>query len=191
MSLAERSPDPEPPLKRKRWTAAEVEHLRQGGFFEDGPKYELLDGELVEMAPQGPLHARLQTKLLNWIVRRLPEDVMAAAASPIRLAEDQEPEPDIYLFPAMMDVNDVRGADAFLVVEVADSSLRRDRGRKADIYETEGVPLYWVVDGPNQRTWIHRRQEDGFYGRAVPVPFLEPLDVPFVDEPLVVADLLN
>jgi len=179
-----------PPPGRKRFTAAEVEHLRQGGYFDDGPRYELLDGELVEMASQGPLHVRLHVDLLNWIIRRLPDAVKAAVANPIRLASDQEPEPDIYLFPASMDPNDVRGPDASLVVEVSDSSLRRDRIRKARIYAAHGVNLYWVVECGAAVTWVHRLDHDT-YAPPAAVAFDQPLEVPGIDQPLVIADIVR
>lgn len=160
------------------------------GFFDEGPRYELLDGELIEMSAQGPLHRQLESKLLNWIVRRLPDALEAAVAGPFRLGEFDEPEPDLFLFPTAMNVNEVRGPDAELVIEVSGSSLRRDLGSKAELYRSNCVKLYWVMDLERRTTWLHRL-ENGRYGRPRGVAFAEPLQVPGVEEPLVVADLLG
>ncbi len=182
--------DLDPPYRRRRFTASEVEAMCDQGFFDEGPRYELLDGELIEMSPQGPLHRRLETELANWIMRRLPDDLKAAANGPIRLGEHDEPEPDLFLFPAMLDVNAVRGADAELVIEVANTSLRRDRGLKADIYAAQGVRRYWVVDVANRITWVHSLA-GGTYPPATAVRFDQPLEVPGLAKPLVIADILR
>ncbi len=182
--------DLDPTFRRRRFTATEVEAMCDEGFFDEGPRYELLDGELIEMAAQGPLHRTLESKLLNWIARRLPEEIEVAANGPIRLGQYDEPEPDLFLFPARFDVNAVRGADAELVIEVANSSLKRDLGFKADIYARESVRRYWVVDVANKVTWVHSL-EDNRYGKPHAVAFAEPLKVPGIETPLIVADLLG
>ena len=160
------------------------------GFFNEGPRYELLNGELIEMSPQGPLHRQLEAKLLNWVVRRLPDTVEAAVAGPLRLGQHDEPEPDLFLYPAGMNVNAVRGTDAELVIEVANTSLRRDLGVKAELYRSNGVRLYWVMDIDKRVTWVHRL-EGGRYGEPRRVAFAEPLAVPGVVNPLIIADLLS
>ena len=160
------------------------------GFFDDGPRYELLDGELIEMSAQGPLHRQLETELLNWVSRRIGEDIKLAVAGPFRLGEFDEPEPDLFLYPAAMNVNDVRGPDADLVIEVANTSLQQDLGPKAGLYQSFGVRRYWVMDVEKRVTWVH--QLDGArYGAPRGVAFAEPLQVPGVAEPLVVADLIS
>lgn len=190
MAFAEQVPDDEPPLTRKRWTAADLRKLQEVGFFSDKEPYELLNGELFELAPQGPLHVRLQTKLLRWIMKQAPAELEVVPSAPLRLSEDQEPEPDIFLHESALDSENVRGPDALLVIEVSDSTLRRDRVYKAAIYAAQGVKLYWVVDASHDRTWIYTLQGDAF-GEPERVPFEEKLKVPFINEPLIIADLLR
>jgi Uma2 family endonuclease len=190
MAYAEQFNDERPPLKRKRWTAEEVEHLRQGGFFEDGPKYELLDGKLIEMSPQGPLHWQLCADIVDWIALRLPPHLRIASNGPLRLSRTAEPEPDFFVFPRALGVNDVRGPDTLLVAEVADSSLETDRSVKSGTYAEHEVRLYWVIDAQNRVTWVYTPNAGG-YGEPGEVPFDQSRSVPSVNEPLVIADLLR
>jgi len=76
-------------------------------------------------------------------------------------------EPDICIFPASMEGPDVRGPDLALVIEVSDSTLRNDLGKKAQLYAAHGVRDYWVVDVTGER--LHRHSEPGpdGYGKIV------------------------
>ena len=60
-------------------------------------------------------------------------------AHPLKLGERDWPEPDFYLFPALMQPEDVRGPDALLLIEVSDSTLRHDLRLKAELYRKFGV----------------------------------------------------
>jgi hypothetical protein len=62
-----------------------------------------------------------------------------------------------------------------LVIEVSDSSLDRDLGRKSVLYAAAGIPEYWVVDLAGERILIHvDPNADGYLGQ-VALPFGEPL----------------
>lgn len=58
----------------------------------------------------------------------------------------------------------VRGGDALLVVEVADTSLRYDLNTKAPIYAAYGVPEYWVINAGTLTTMVHRRPSGKVWG---------------------------
>jgi len=147
------------------------------GILGPDSRVELIGGELIEMAPQGPLHWRAQHALVNWILRRLPETLELAVNGPFRLSADNEPEPDIFIVPAGLDVNAVRGVDVLLVIEIADSSLEKDRLIKAPLYAAHGVREYWIVDLENRVTLVHTLT-DGAYGPPLQVSFDEALVVP-------------
>jgi Uma2 family endonuclease len=108
---------------------------------------------------------------------------------PLRLDEEEEPEPDFYLFPAHMRVNDVRGPDTLLVCEIADSSLAKDRAVKAPLYSAYGVRIYWIVDVINRVTFVHTL-DAGVHGEPEIAPFDQPLAAPGIAEPLALAELL-
>lgn len=162
--LAQRDvwPDRIRPLRR-----AEYDSLVARGLLDD-TRVELLHGTLVEMSPQGPLHADIVSRLFERLVRLLPGHVRTRAHSPLALSDDSEPEPDI----AVVTSDDYRHAhpqQALLVIEVADSSLRKDRGVKAALYATAGVAELWVVDLNDRSVEVYREPIDGFYASIVRV----------------------
>lgn len=188
MTLLERHEDAS--IRSKRFTASEVQQMLDAGILPEKAPYELLNGELIEMAPQGSDHVTAGSGLADWFARRLPEHLRVTAHSPLRLSEIHEPEPDLYVHARALNPNRVRGADTVLVIEVSDTRLRKDRLIKAPIYAAEGVRLYWIVDLKRRTTWVHRLGVDG-YGEPEAVPFTEPLPAPEVAEPLIVADLFK
>ena len=79
----------------------------------------------------------------------LPEDVEISIQSTIQLNDHSAPEPDIALLNrrASLDEENIpRAEDILLVVEVAESSLRSDRGPKARRYAQSGIPELWIFD---------------------------------------------
>ena len=141
------------------------------------------------MPSEGPPHWNAKQKMISWILRRLPQHVDLAPDGPLRLDDEQEPEPDIFLFPAALRVNDVRGPDTLLVCEIAETSLARDRSVKAQLYSAYGVPLCWIVDIINKVTLVHALT-GGVYGEPASIAFDQPLSAPGVSEPLNLAELL-
>ena len=131
------------------------------GLLEDS-RVELLVGALVDMTPQGPMHANVVSRLGEHLVRQLPGNVQTRVQSPLALSDDSEPEPDIAVVPAG-DYRTAHPARAVLVVEVADASLRKDRGIKTAIYATAGIPEFWLVNLPDQVVEVHRSPTSGRY----------------------------
>lgn len=179
-----------PRLKRRRFTSADVRRMVKAGVLQDKERLELIGGELIEMAFEGETHWRAKQAIISWLLRRLPPDVDLAPDGPLRLDEDQEPEPDFFLFATATPVNDVRGGDVLLVCEIADSSLAKDRAVKAPLYSVYGVRLYWIVDVINRVTFVHTL-DSGVYGEPAIIPFDAALTAPGVSEPLVLSDLLG
>lgn len=177
-----------PDVKRRRFSAADVQAMLDAGVLKDGERVELIEGELIEMSPQGPLHWDLTFHLVRWFIRNLPDSLFAASQGPLRLGQYQEPEPELFVFPADIGVNDVRGSDVLLVVEVAHSTLDYDLGSKASVYVKHGVREYWVVDVEHRLTHVHQLQADGTYGEPVKIAFDAPLAAP-AGLRLVIADL--
>lgn len=143
-------------LKRWRFKSADVQRMIEIGILPQKTRFELIHGDLVEKMPEGDAHWDARQRLVDWFYRRLPPEVALAPDGPLRLAEEEEPEPDLFLFPRSMRVNAVRGPDALLVVEVADSSLAKDRSIKGPIYAAHGVREYWIVDLGSRTTLVHR-----------------------------------
>jgi Uma2 family endonuclease len=149
-------PDRIRPLRR-----IEYESLVTQGLLDDA-RIELLCGALVEMTPQGPLHANVIRRLAEKLVRATSERVHVRVQMPLALSDDSEPEPDIAVVPAG-DYDRAHPAHALLVIEVAETSLQKDRGIKTALYATAGIPEFWLVDLTQRVIEVHRQPTLGRY----------------------------
>ncbi len=176
----------------RKLSRAEYERLVQLGLFED-ERIELLGGMLVTMSPQGAPHATVS----SWLVQRLTVELGMSfdvrGHCPYAATQDSEPEPDISV-SRRVEGQLVHPSSALLLVEVAESSIEKDRRLKASIYAAANVPEYWIVDisGERLRVIVHasptpqgyRRVElfhDGDVLRPIQLPGLElaVLDIPW------------
>jgi Uma2 family endonuclease len=130
-----------------RFRLSEYHRLVDVGVLGEDTRVELLEGVIAEMGPQGRAHARLVSRLTRLFVQALGEGFVVRPQLPLSLSEDSEPEPDLAVVTREEeDAAEVHPRTALLVVEVAESSLRKDRLLKARIYARAEVPEYWVVD---------------------------------------------
>jgi Uma2 family endonuclease len=152
------SPVPETirPLRR-----VEYDRLVLLGTFE-GERIELLNGELRRMSPVGPPHASTVDRLMELLVLTLAGRARVRAQSSFAAGELSEPEPDLSVLPRR-DYDTSHPFEAHLIVEVSDSSLAHDRGVKAGLYATCGVPEYWIVNLVDRVVEVHREPRAGGY----------------------------
>jgi Uma2 family endonuclease len=140
---------------------AEYDQLVELGAFQN-ERIELLRGALVTMSPQKPPHANVPAVLHRHFVVSLGDRAVVRSHSPLALGEWSEPEPDLALVPPGNYVA-AHPTTAFLVVEVADSSLRKDRHIKAELYAEHGIPEYWIVNLAEQVVEVHTDPKNGRY----------------------------
>ncbi len=135
----------------QRHAVSAQEYLRMGdaGVFAPNERLELIEGEIVEMAPIGSRHAGA-VNALNRLFNRLVDDrAVVSVQNPFIVGERSVPQPDLALLKARADsYSDAHPtvADVLLVVEVADTTLAFDIGTKVPLYARHGVPEVWVVD---------------------------------------------
>ena len=135
----------------RRIRIEQYHHMVRAGIFDDDPHVELLDGILVEMAPQGRAHAYAIQKLIRAIVPTLPADLELLAQLPLTLIDDSEPEPDLAVVRTSEATRDgPHPGCALLVIEVATTSLAKDRGPKSALYARASIPEYWIVNTEDQ-----------------------------------------
>lgn len=164
-------------LPHRRFTSHDLARMVEAGLIDPDERIELIDGEIIDMGSEGEAHWNARAKLVNWLVRRLPESIMLAPDGPLRLSAENEPEPDFYLYRADMNVNDVRGDSVLLVVEISDTSLSKDKLVKAPLYAAHGVKEYWIVDLASRTTLVHRHPQAGAFSEPEVVGFDEPLSI--------------
>jgi Uma2 family endonuclease len=140
-----------------RLSSAEYERMVESGALAD-VRVELLDGLLVDMTPQGEVHACVNQRLM-WLCSARIE--LLRVQMPLSVAEGWMPEPDVALAEHDPDWTR-RPSTALLVVEVSVSSQAIDR-RKALAYARAGVPRYWLVDLPAGVVLAHTEPSDDAY----------------------------
>jgi Uma2 family endonuclease len=143
-------------LPRRRFTIAEVEAMVAAGVMEEDERVELIGGELVPMSPKGNHHEVMKAALLRRWYRAVPDHLDLVPETTFRLSEDTYLEPDVVIYPRASGLRGLTGANALLVVEIADSSLRYDTGRKAALYASFGIRELWVVDAVRLTTRVFR-----------------------------------
>lgn len=146
------------PLTTRRFTADEVWRMVEIGLLGADEPYELLDGELVYVSPQGEPHAKVIGRLNMLLSGQYgPSGHVVRVQAPLGGIIDSIPEPDLAV--VTLDVAEQerppRPEQVILLIEVSATSLRRDR-RKGAIYAASGTPEYWLVDVIDEVVTAHR-----------------------------------
>ena len=149
------------PVAGKYYTLAEYHHLGAIGVLGEDDRVELIEGEIVAMAAiKGP--HMLGINRLNYTLVDIPgRSWIVSVQNPVQLPGDSEPQPDIALLrPEAERAAVPEAADIYLIIEVSDSTLRYDQGRKRRLYARAGIPEYWIMD-INGRRFLRHTGLDG------------------------------
>lgn len=163
------------PFEPRRLTLDEYRKIRDSGVLDDGPRYEFLEGWIVTKTTQGPEHNLVVNRCRKWLERIVPEHWEFRVQSAIA-ASISEPEPDLSIIIGPDNRyadHHPTGEEIGLLIEVADSSLARDR-RKARIYADAGIPNYWIVNLIDRQVEVFRNPlSDGLGYRDKHVALLD------------------
>lgn len=183
--LADIAPERVRPLKR-----VEYEKMVSDGWFEN-ERIELLEGLIVEMSPQNPPHAAAVQRLDQVLQHALAGRAAIRVQMPLAAGAASLPEPDVAVVP-IGDYDQRHPAEAFLVVEVAEASLRKDRRVKADIYANAAIMEYWVVNLDGRMIEVHSDIAGATYSRVSPARPGESIRLrAFPDVEIAVGDILK
>ena len=135
----------------KTWnfTVDDYHRMFEAGILGEDDKVELLEGEIVAMAPIGSLHAACVNKLNRMFTAAFGNEVIVAVQNPVSAGQHSEPEPDIALLKPRPDFyasGHPQPADVLVVVEVADTSVTLDRKVKFPIYAKVGISESWLAN---------------------------------------------
>lgn len=165
------SPPPLASPALHRFTVDEYERIIAAGALEDPARVELIDGYMVDKMAKNPEHSFSATATHRAILDRLPDGWLARKEEPVRIPAYDEPEPDVAV---VRGINaDYRhrlptAADVGLLVEVSDSTLSQDRGKKLSAYAQARIPVYWIVNLVDRQVEVYSRPIKGRYqSRAV------------------------
>lgn len=146
---------------RRAFTVEDISRMIEAGIIHEDEKFELVEGEIVMMASKGIAHERIKSALNIAVVRALPDQLTMGVEVTLRLTDTIMLEPDIAVFPKELFKKSSAGfarldpGEAYLVIEVAVSSLAYDKGLKARLYARHRVREFWVVDANAGIAWVH------------------------------------
>jgi Uma2 family endonuclease len=135
-------------LERYHFSVQEFERMATQGLIDPDARLELINGDIVKMSPIGWRHAMCVDKLNALLIMALHARAHIRSQNPIALSEHDEPQPDAAILdPAVAHLHrQPRPADVWLAIEVADSTLARDKHVKLPLYAGAGIPEVWIVD---------------------------------------------
>ena len=158
---------------RYRLTVADYHRLAALGIFNEDSRIELIEGDLIVMAPIDSQHAGHLDRIAQPIFRQTTQSIVRIQ-SPIRLSDYSEPEPDLTILRYRADFYTnahPTPADVLLIIEIADSTLRYDRDIKIPLYAKAGIPEVWLLNLADRQVAVYRHPSTGGYRQIqFPVP---------------------
>jgi Uma2 family endonuclease len=152
-------------LSTAKWTVEDYHRMIDAGILDDRP-VELLNGEIVEMSPEGPSHANLNSDAADYLRDRLGHRAKVREGHPITLPNDSEPEPDIAIVQPLgreYRQHHPYPENIFWIIEFSNSSLSKDLGEKSKIYAAANIAEYWVVNLRTMQLIVLRSPIAGSY----------------------------
>jgi len=155
----------------------------EAGILAADERVELIEGQLYRMAAKGTAHSAAVTRIGRVLSRRLAERALVRFQDPVQLSDFSEPEPDVAVVqidPLDYEDHHPTPREIFWLIEVADSTLRRDRDLKVPLYGRSGIAEYWILDVQERCLYVFRqptaegyRTEQTLYkgGRVAPLAF--------------------
>jgi Uma2 family endonuclease len=150
-------------LARRAFTVAEVYRMCEAGILDPDERFELIEGEIVPMNAKNRRHEIVQSDLNAFLVARLPKACKLAIEPTARLSELSFIGPDFVIHRADLGLAPITPAEIMLLIEVADTSLAFDLGRKARLCAAHGIREYWVVNADTLVTTVHRNPATNGY----------------------------
>ena len=165
-----------------KWSVEDYHLMIDSGVL-NNRSVELLEGEIIEMSPEGPLHSATNDNAAEYLRELLRGKARIREAHPITL-RSSEPEPDI----AVVRLKDSNYSDhhpypedIYWLIEISNTTLDEDLGRKKKIYAQAGINEYWVIDLKATAIIIFQEPSGNHYqtkftvneGRITPIAFSE------------------
>jgi Uma2 family endonuclease len=153
-------------VSRHRITVDEYYRMAEVGLLAPDARVELIDGEIVDMAPIGSRHGGTETQLMELLSETVGSGALVREQQPLRLGDCSEPQPDVCVVKRRQDY--YKGAhptpeDTLLVVEICETSLSRDLRRKIPLYARHDIPEVWIVDLKGSQIHFFRSPDGGAY----------------------------
>ena len=153
-------------FKKHLTNLVEWKKMGEAGIFPPESHLELVNGEIIEMAPIGSNHAGHINRLNQILTRLTSTQAIVSIQNPLQLSDLSEPEPDLMLLKPHADFYSSRhpqAEDVLLLIEVADSSLMYDQNQKLHLYALHQIPEYWIFNLDDVCIEVYRQPNKGLY----------------------------
>jgi Uma2 family endonuclease len=179
-------------LPRRLFTVEEYHRMAEAGILGEDERVELIEGEIIQMAPIGPRHAGCVINATRLFITRLGDRAVVSPQNPVVIRPRSEPQPDLVLLrqravsysrelPASQDV--------LLAVEVAETTVRLDRLVKARLYARAAIPEFWLCLARDGAIEVYRGPSvDGYAGVTLHSPGQAVSPLAFPDVSFAVTD---
>lgn len=152
--------------RRHRLSIDDFHALTTARILGEDDRVELINGELIDMAPIGSPHRGAVDWIAQLLMARTGGSAIVSSQNPIALAPDSEPQPDLALLKPRADYyssGHPTPPDILLLIEVADSTVRYDREIKIPLYAQHDIAEAWLLDLPKKQLEVFRSPSAGAY----------------------------
>jgi len=158
--------------RRYKLSVEDYHRLGEAGILTEDSRVELIEGELIEMAPIGGPHMTVVNRLNKLLVLAVGDRGVVSVQNPVRLSPYSEPQPDFTVLRVRAD--DAAAAvpgpeDVLLLIEVADTTLAYDRDTKLGLYAKSGILESWIVNLSSQCIEVYREPTGDGYSKRIDV----------------------
>ncbi|MEH2039267.1 Uma2 family endonuclease [Nostoc sp.] len=173
----------------------EYHQMAEMGIFHPEERLELIAGQIIRMSAKGTAHESAITRTERLLRQRLGDKVLLRIQSPVQLDDYSEPEPDISvvkLNPLDYEDHHPNASEVFLLIEIADSSLKYDREVKAIAYAKSGIIEYWILDVNGRKLYMYRLPSpDGYHSESILAEDVTISPLAFPDCAIAIRELLR
>lgn len=148
-----------------KWSLEDYHRMIEAGILHER-HVELIKGEIVEMAPEGEIHAYSSHEAGEYLSDLLGRRASVRQAKPITLPNDSEPEPDLAIVQRIgreYRLHHPYPENIFWLVEYSQSSLSKNLETKSSVYAEVGISEYWVIDLKQLHLVVFRSPQNGKY----------------------------
>ncbi|MEO1762383.1 MAG: Uma2 family endonuclease [Cyanobacteria bacterium J06629_18] len=157
-------------IELRLWTVKEYHRMAEAGIFDEDERVELLEGKIIWMSAIGTAHRSAVGRTNKYLQKHLGDKAWVSIQDPIQLDDYSEPEPDI----AVVKIDQLDYADhhptpdeVYLVIEVADTTFKKDCETKGKAYAAAGIIDYWVLDVIKRQLHVFREPSENGYKSEV------------------------
>jgi len=164
-------------------TVDEYYEMARVGLIDPDARVELIEGEIVAMAPIGNPHGYVVDVLNDRLAVIVHGKAIVRVQGALRLSNRTELQPDLSVLKLPSEQyrrKQASASDALLVIEVSDTTLRKDLRVKVPLYARHGVPEVWIIDLEKECVRFFRCPVDGQYQKVTVTSKPETASIPGV-----------